>query len=131
MIIRIYGLVNSLTHRVFYIGQSRQPLGMRLIQTMYEWRNSKGGRRKHQAISRINEAGGEVLIVELDQAMTQLEADRLEKSHIAYSKAKGYNLANTSQGGAGNWGVKRTRENRNQIAASVAAYHRNRRTQPS
>lgn len=124
---KIYGLVNTLTNKIFYVGQTRQPLTARLIQTRYEWRNSKGGRAKHRAITRIYQRGGNISIVELDRSTTQREIDRLEQNHISYLLDKGYHLCNTSRGGAGNWGVKRDQDQRDRIARSVSAYHQSRR----
>ncbi len=126
---KIYGLVSSLNCRVFYIGQSRQSLELRLAQTHTEWRNGRGGRSKHRAISAIAEGGGEIFIVELDCATTQLEADKLEQQHIAYLRKKCYHISNRSDGGAGNRGVKRSIAERKKIARSMQAFHQHRREQ--
>ena len=120
---RIYGLTNSWTHQIIYVGQSVQPLPARLAQARYEWKKCKDGHRKHLAITGVYALGGKLGIIELGHAQDQAGADALEAWWITTLRDQGYAWGNTSAGGAGQHGVRRSRANRKKIARSLRAYH--------
>lgn len=124
---KIYGLTNSYTRRIVYIGQTVQPLPARLAQARYEWTKNKDGKRKHLAITGVYAMGGKLGIIELQRVPTQEQADTQEKWWIDFYNKLGYKLGNTSAGGPGNVGVRRGVAQRKRIAKGVRAFHKRNR----
>lgn len=123
----IYGLVNSWTGQCIYVGQTHQSLSKRLIQTRSRWKKNTDDRAKHFAIMGVYALGGTLIIIELDRAADQDEADRFEILWIDKMKKAGYAWGNVAAGGPGNHGVKRGRAQRQRIARSVRAYRQRER----
>ena len=121
-IVRIYGLVNTFTGQIFYVGQTKSSLRHRLAQVKYEFRQHKDGKRKHLALMGVYAMGGKVGIIELDRASSQEIADSKEVKWIDTLKKLGYAWGNTSAGGPGNHGVKRSLSQRKRISNSMKKY---------
>jgi hypothetical protein len=78
--IYIYGLINSLTGQIFYVGQTKRPkarLGEHISKNKVE-KNQK----KKELIEMIFENGGKLIFVELDKTTDQSEAFTLESKYI-------------------------------------------------
>jgi len=78
--IYIYGLINSLTGQIFYVGQTKRPkarLGEHISKNKTET-----NQKKKELIETIIQNGGKLLFVELDKTTDESEAFKLESKYI-------------------------------------------------
>jgi hypothetical protein len=78
--IYIYGLINSLTGQIFYVGQTKRPkarLGEHISKNKIE-----NNLQKKELIESIMDKGGKLLFVELDKTTDESEAFTLETKYI-------------------------------------------------
>jgi hypothetical protein len=78
--IYIYGLINSLTGQIFYVGQTKRPKA-RLGEHISKNKTEKNLNKK-QLIESIIDNGGKLLFVELDKTTEESEAYTLETKYI-------------------------------------------------
>lgn len=76
----IYGLINSLTGEIFYIGQTKRPKA-RLYEHLKKNSSDKNPAKK-MLVQSILDNGGNVLYVEIDKTDCQIEANTLESKYI-------------------------------------------------
>ena len=78
--IYIYGLINSLTGKIFYIGQTKRPNARLYEHTQKNSTDTNIG--KKLLIESIIADGGKLLYVEIDKSDSQDNADILESKYI-------------------------------------------------
>lgn len=111
--VTVYGLSSSEDGKIRYVGQTTEPLSKRLIHHHYD---AKKLTRIHKSnwIRSVIERGFKVQIIPL-QEEAPLHAAEIE--WIAKLRAQGYDLVNTTNGGEGVFGYRKTPE---QLAAWAA-----------
>lgn len=131
---KCYAIIDPQTHIPGYIGVTQDALNIRLNRHLSDARDEtgiRGSKLKNEWLRDIMAAGQEPYIAQLQWPVGLAPDDweRAERFWIAAYRAAGFTIFNESEGGAGNFGVQHSEESRAKTAASMAAYHANRRTE--
>ena len=101
---KIYCLIDPITDKVMYIGQTSKTLSQRLSQHL----KSKYNKNKINWINHLLSLDSSPIIILLENCIDKYDADFKEREYIKNYRNNGYDLLNMTSGGQGCYGYKHT-----------------------
>ena len=105
---KIYCLIDPITEKIKYIGQTSKTLTQRLSQHL----KSRSNKNKINWINFLKSQNKIPIIILMEDYLDKFNADIKEKEYIKRYRENGYDLFNLTSGGQGCYGYRHTDANR-------------------